>query len=78
MTGWKRWVLKPVDPFFSKEGSGTLLRIQVVGSSKEPKFGRERGDQTPEKGDPTPQKGDQPPQKGDQTPKKGDPTPQKK
>jgi hypothetical protein len=49
MTGWKRWVLKPVDPFFSKEGSGTLLRIQVVGSSKEPKFGRERGDQTPGK-----------------------------
>ena len=48
MTGWKRWVLKPVDPFFSKEGSGTLLRIQVVGSSKEPKFGRERGDQSPE------------------------------
>jgi hypothetical protein len=49
MSGWKRWVLKPVDPFFSKEGSGTLLRIQVVGSSKEPKFGRERGDQVPEK-----------------------------
>jgi hypothetical protein len=49
MTGWKRWVLKPVDPFFSKEGSGTLLRIQVVGTSKEPKFGRERGDQNPAK-----------------------------
>lgn len=44
MTGWKRWVLKPVDPFFSKEGAGTLLRIQVVGTSKEPKFGRDRGD----------------------------------
>ena len=44
MTGWKRWVLKPVDPFFSKQGSGTLLRIQVVGTAKEPKFGRERGD----------------------------------
>jgi len=56
MTGWKRWVLKPVDSFFSKEGSGTLLRIQVVGSSKEPKFGRERGDQTPTKGDQTPKK----------------------
>jgi len=49
MTGWKRWVLRPVDPFFSKEGSGTLLRIQVVGTSKEPKFGRERGDQNPGK-----------------------------
>ena len=43
MTGWKRWVLKPIDPFFSKQGAGTLLRIQVVGTSKEPKFGRDRG-----------------------------------
>jgi hypothetical protein len=49
MTGWKRWVLKPIDPFFSKQGSGTLLRIQVVGTSKEPKFGRDRGDRNPEK-----------------------------
>ena len=49
MTGWKRWALKPVDRFFSKEGSGTLLRIQVVGTAKEPKFGRERGDQTAKK-----------------------------
>jgi hypothetical protein len=23
MTGWKRWALKPVDPFFSKNGAGT-------------------------------------------------------
>jgi len=52
MSGWKRWALKPVDPFFSKEGSGTLLRIQVVGTSKEPQFGRERGDQSPNKGAP--------------------------
>jgi hypothetical protein len=44
MTGWKRWLLKPVDPFFSKNGAGTFLRIQVVGSSKAPKFGREQGD----------------------------------
>ena len=43
MTGWKRWALKPVDPFFSKQGVGTLLRIQVVGSAKAPKFGRDRG-----------------------------------
>ena len=46
MTGWKRWVLKPIDPFFSKQGAGTLLRIQVVGTSKEPKFGRDRGKAT--------------------------------
>lgn len=42
MTGWKRWVLKPVDPFFSKQGAGTLLHIQVVGTSKKPQFGRDR------------------------------------
>ena len=39
VTGWKHWVLKPVDPFFEKEGAGTYLRIQVDGSSKQPKFG---------------------------------------
>jgi hypothetical protein len=39
MTGWKRWVLKPVDPFFAKEGAGTLLHIQVTGTSKDPHFG---------------------------------------
>ena len=43
MTGWKRWILKPVDPFFSKQGAGTLLSIQIEGSSKQPKFGRDRG-----------------------------------
>lgn len=43
MTGWKRWVLKPVDPFFSKNGAGTFLRIQVVGSAKHPKFGLDKG-----------------------------------
>jgi hypothetical protein len=49
MTGWKRWSLKPVDPFFSKQGSGTLLNIQVVGTSKKPNFGRDRGDKDPGK-----------------------------
>jgi hypothetical protein len=43
MTGWKRWVLKPVDPFFAKQGSGTLIHIQVTGTSKDAKFGRDRG-----------------------------------
>jgi hypothetical protein len=46
-TGWKRWVLKPVDPFLSNHGAGTYLRIQVVGSSKAPQFGR---DKEPERG----------------------------
>jgi hypothetical protein len=39
MTGWKRWVLKPIDPFFSKQGAGTLLPIKVEGTAKEPQFG---------------------------------------
>jgi hypothetical protein len=43
LTGWKRWLAKPIDPFFSKNGAGTLLRIQVVGSAKAPKFGRDKG-----------------------------------
>jgi hypothetical protein len=39
MTGWKHWLLKPIDPFFAKNGSGTYLKIKVTGSSKQPKFG---------------------------------------
>jgi hypothetical protein len=42
-TGWKRWALKPVDPFFAKQGAGTLIHIQVTGTSKDPQFGRDRG-----------------------------------
>jgi hypothetical protein len=43
MTGWKRWALKPADPFFAKEGAGTFLRIEVTGTSNAAKFGRDRG-----------------------------------
>jgi hypothetical protein len=43
MTGWKRWVLKPVDPLFAKNGAGTFLHIKVEGSSQSPKFGLDRG-----------------------------------
>jgi len=39
MTGWKHWLLKPVDPFFSKNGAGTYLKIKITGDSKHPKFG---------------------------------------
>jgi hypothetical protein len=42
VTGWKHWILKPVDPFLSKNGAGTYLKIQVVGNSKAPKFGLDR------------------------------------
>jgi hypothetical protein len=40
--GWKRWVAVPLDPFFAKNGAGTFLKIQVVGSAKSPKFGRDQ------------------------------------
>ena len=39
MTGWKHWLLKPIDPFFSKNGAGTYLKIKVTGTSKQPNFG---------------------------------------
>ncbi len=42
-TGWKHWVLKPIDPFFSKNGAGTFLKIKIVGSSKKPEFGLDKG-----------------------------------
>ena len=42
MSGWKRWALKPADPFFAKQGAGTLLKIQVVGTRSAPKFGLEK------------------------------------
>ena len=43
MTGWKRWLLKPVDPFFAKDGAGTVLSIAVTGSRANPNFGLDRG-----------------------------------
>jgi len=39
VTGWKRWLLKPADPFFAKNGAGTFLRIKIDGSAHQPKFG---------------------------------------
>jgi hypothetical protein len=41
LTGWKRWVAKPIDPFFAKNGAGTFLRIRVGGTTKSPSFGLE-------------------------------------
>ena len=42
MSGWKHWLLKPVDPFFAKHGAGTYLKIKVAGNAKSPKFGRDQ------------------------------------
>jgi hypothetical protein len=42
VTGWKHWALKPIDRFLSKNGAGTYVKIQVVGNSKAPQFGRDK------------------------------------
>jgi hypothetical protein len=38
-TGWKSILLKPVDPFFSKNGAGTQVPFKVTGTRSEPHFG---------------------------------------
>lgn len=42
-TGWKSILLKPVDPFFSKDGAGTELPFHVSGTRSEPHFGLDFG-----------------------------------
>jgi len=44
LSGWKRWVAKPFDPFFAKNGAGTFLKIQVVGNAGKPEFGLDHGE----------------------------------
>lgn len=41
-SGWKRWALRPVDPFFAKNGAGTYVKIKITGPAKQPKFGLDR------------------------------------
>jgi hypothetical protein len=36
---WKSLLLKPVDPFFSKNGAGTEVPIKITGTKGAPKFG---------------------------------------
>jgi hypothetical protein len=38
-TGWKSILLKPVDPFFRKNGAGTEVPIKITGTRSEPHFG---------------------------------------
>ena len=42
-TGWKSILLKPVDPFFSKNGAGTEIPIRISGTESEPHFGLDFG-----------------------------------
>lgn len=39
VTGWKSLLLKPVDPFFSKDGAGTQVPISITGSRSDLHFG---------------------------------------
>jgi hypothetical protein len=42
-TGFKSWLLKPLDPLFRKKGAGTRLAITVTGTQDQPKIGLELG-----------------------------------
>jgi hypothetical protein len=42
-TGWKSALLKPVDPFFRKDGAGTEVPIRITGTESEPHFGLDFG-----------------------------------
>jgi hypothetical protein len=42
-TGWKSILLKPIDPFFSKNGAGTEVPIKITGTESEPHFGLDFG-----------------------------------
>jgi hypothetical protein len=39
VTGWKSLLLKPVDPFFSKDGAGTEVPISITGTRSDLHFG---------------------------------------
>jgi AsmA-like C-terminal region len=38
VTGIKRWLLKPVDPLFARDGMGTVLPIRIGGTRSDPAF----------------------------------------
>ena len=40
---WKQLLLKPVDPFFRKNGAGTEVPVRITGTENEPKFGLDFG-----------------------------------
>ncbi|MGI8770834.1 MAG: AsmA-like C-terminal region-containing protein [Acidobacteriaceae bacterium] len=41
--GWKSILLKPVDPFFAKNGSGAVIPITITGTHAKPHFGLDLG-----------------------------------
>jgi AsmA-like C-terminal region len=53
-TGWKSMLLKPVDPFFSKDGAGTEIPFRVTGTRSEPHFGLDFRDKSAKQSDEVP------------------------
>ena len=43
VTGWKSILLKPADPFFSKNGAGTEIPVKITGTKSDPHFGADFG-----------------------------------
>lgn len=43
LTGFKRWLVKPFNPLFSKNGAGTRLVIRVEGTQDQPKIALDLG-----------------------------------
>jgi hypothetical protein len=43
LTGFKRWLLKPLDPIFRQQGAGTRLVIRVEGTQDHPKVDLQLG-----------------------------------
>lgn len=41
--GWKGFLLKPVDPFFKKNGAGTVVPIKITGTKSSPNFSLDFG-----------------------------------
>ncbi len=52
-TGWKSALLKLADPFFAKQGYGTVVPIEVHGTKSDPHFGLDFGYKPPEGKQPT-------------------------
>lgn len=41
--GWKGFLLKPIDPFFKKNGAGAVVPIKITGTGGSPHFGLDFG-----------------------------------
>jgi hypothetical protein len=50
---WKSILLKPVDPFFKKNGAGAEMPVKISGTKSAPKFGLDLGHKDKDKKDET-------------------------